>query len=256
MPAEKPQRFSSLRVVREVEPTQAVTDFCIKVAEISFQEFGEARAVHVKDRPRRELELQPGYETPDMRVATSSANVYDKNNLQVVLFERRAPTEMGLGRSFEVAKSWIRRSTTGTAPISRRVNTATTAELTDYERLFDAALAHGINNPDHIDVQCVSITPIINPDYAGQGREYGLVFANGPESSYLHDEADIISGALRKARHHRKIIYPTQRTHLDLGVMRIPAVAPDEQVDNFIDRVQDECLPLKVTLGPLLTYDK
>ena len=248
---ERPTRFSSLRVVREVEPTIPVIKFREKVGQIGLQVFGASDLTYVADRGTLEEELRPGYVASQTKLPISAAKVYPANSLRVVLYERRAPSIMKMESNFERAKTWIRRKTTPSVSGRNFGSDHWRAELAE------AAAKHGIEDPDRIGVYGSFVVATSNPDFAHLGREYSVMLLESPETEYLYDEKDIVHGILRAMPHSRRSVYPEgPATTIGIAIARVPLEASDELREEFVSRVSREAQTTKFTLRQLETYDK
>ncbi len=254
MSTDRRLQYSTLRVVRELEPTTELALFVEKVVDISLQTFGEKDQAFVKERAPLNVQLMPGQERMQAfnRIAISNAKIYPDDSLRLTLLERRSPTYANMRGSYARAKSWIQKKTNLPNAVSeyQAAENALRAETKDI--VPEAGL---IENRDPLAIFLVSAERSLNADYSFMGPEYALRLRPDAVTEYLCDEADFIYGVARSMPRSTRVVYPQAHSNLEVPFARAPFNSTYDQRAEFIGRVIDECLPIKGILGPIIATD-
>jgi hypothetical protein len=251
---------NSLVASRPIEPSRRVAEFLAKVTEISVDEIG-ARAAAFHRIP------QSGVAGEDddtfNAVPIPIAEVYSTRELQLPLFERYAPVSLNLGGLF--ASVQTRLSTPYQEPSRMRETEREESEdppelIPDpvfshyYKLMLKAGFSRDIPDISRIPIQFDRIVPIIGMGQGDDTLEYGLAPVNLlPQTDLLVAHARIISDTIQRFIRGAKILYPASHTSLALPLVYMPAYVPLESRQNFVGRVQSECLsvPLRAMLGDI-----
>jgi hypothetical protein len=242
-------KFSTLRVTRPAIVTDQLIKFLKRIETVVIDLYGPDDSTLVYERETREQQLEPGKGRGKRGVHISDAQVYASNAIKLSLFERRAPVTSGLTRSFSRAKDYA------INPVHqgpKEPGGAKSHKVRNpfFDELLKAAYRYEIEDPNELTVNGVGIVEALNPDYDHRGPEFGLIMdASDAETQYLNAEAGIVYQAIKRLKNSKRVMYPTSRSALYVPFVRLPYDADPRITAEFVGTIQDDYLPIELTLG-------
>jgi hypothetical protein len=242
-------RFSTLRVSRPAEETERLIKFLKKVETMEPDYFLPGDSTLINERETLEQQLAPGHGRRKKGVNISATRVYKPHEIELSLFERRAPVTLGLSRLFSRARDWA------IAPMHQSPKEPGNAKRLKvfnpmFEELNEAVERYEIDDPDNIGIVAVGIIKSPGSDADHRGEEYGLVMEpSALETQYLNTEAGIVYRAFKSLKNSNRVMYPETRSPLYLPFLRLPDDADPLVTRDFLAAITDDCLSVELTLG-------
>jgi len=205
-------RFSYVRVVREVEPTVELEQFLARVAAHGIEYLGDKNSTLVRVPAPLHEQLQAGYEPKFVRVGIPAATVHRPDNTRATLFERRLPRS-------QRANSYLRR-------LQERFMKLDLDSIGP----LSATDVHSARTEDYI-IETTS------PERAKYEREFSLILQDGPVARQIRLQHEALYGL---ASQHRSLPNELIADPTIVPILTVPAHSDGQAVNELVEQVNQE----------------